>query len=108
MGQDAGTANGVAQVCTYINSGGSLTINATQVGPNAGTQFDGQRSSMTGIAGFQDVTGVGDRAFLTLYQGVGQIEFIKGTIVVVIQFGHNPLPTVAAMIALGQAAASRV
>lgn len=57
------------------------------------------------MPGFQDVTGIGDRAFVT---SSGLIEFSKGSAVVIIQLLSSGNPSTSTMTTLGQAAASRV
>lgn len=108
IGSDAGAPSGGGPVCTYQTPGGSVTVFATQDGSAASSLFDGARSAATGIPGFQDVTGVGDRAFITLDKGSGLIKFVKGPIVVSILVARDPLPSADAMTALGRAAAGRM
>lgn len=105
LGGDAGTPTVIAQECDYKTSGGSLTVISTSYGAAAvGQFFDGNRSATSSLPGFQDVTGVGDRAFLS----DGLMVFIKGPTLVTIDVGHDPPPTAEAMTTLGKAAASRV
>jgi hypothetical protein len=105
---DAGAASGNGGQCTYTAAAGNLTIIATQYpdGTTAGSSFNGTRTAaMGGVPGFQDVTGIGDHAFLT---ATGLVEFIKGSVVVVIQALSSGNPTSGAMTTLGQAAAGRL
>ncbi len=55
--------------------------------------------------GVQDVTGIGDHAFPT---GGGLIEFVKGSVVVMMQTLSSWNPTTSTMTTLGQAAAGRL
>jgi hypothetical protein len=110
LGQNtgAGTSSANGGQCTYTAAAGNITIIATQFpdGSTAGSSFAGTRTAaMGGVPGFQDVTGVGDKAFLT---GTGLVEFIKGSVVVMIQTLSSGNPSTSAMTTLGQAAASRV
>lgn len=105
---DAGTASGNGGQCAYTAAAGNLTIIATQYpdGSTAGSSFDGTRTAaMGGVPGFQDVTGIGDRAFLT---ATGLVEFVKGSVVVVIQALSSGNPTPAVMTTLGKTAAGRL
>jgi hypothetical protein len=108
LGVDAGTPSGNAGQCAYTTATGSLTITATQYpdGSTAHSAFDSTRTAaMGGVPGFQDVTGIGDRAFLT---ASGLVEFAKGPIVVIIQVLSSANPTTNTMTTLGQAATGRV
>jgi hypothetical protein len=110
LGQDAGPGrpSGNGEQCVYTAAAGSLTIGATQYpdGSTAGSSFDGTRTAaMGGVPGFQDVSGIGDHAFLT---ASGLIEFVKGSVVVIIQALGTGNPTTSAMTTLGQAAAGRL
>ncbi len=60
---------------------------------------------MGGVPGFQDVTGIGDNAFVT---GSGLVEFTKGSTVVTIQVLSSANPTAGTMTTLDQAAAGHV
>jgi hypothetical protein len=60
---------------------------------------------MGGVHGFQDMTGIGDRAFVTTS---GLMGFAKDSTVVLIQVLSSGDTTAATMTTLGQAAASRV
>lgn len=105
---DAGTPGGNGGQCTYTAAAGNLTIIATSYpdGTTAGSSFDGTRTAAKGgVPGFQDVTGVGDHAFLT---GSGLFEFVKGSVVVIIQDLSSGNPTSTVMTNLGQAAAGRL
>jgi hypothetical protein len=105
---DAGTPSANGAQCSYTAAEGNLTIIATHYpdGSSAGSSFDGTRTAaMGGVPGFQDVTGIGDHAFLT---GSGLFEFVKGSVVVVIQDLSSGSPTAGIMTTLGQAAANRL
>lgn len=108
FGHSIGAGSGNASTCSYQSSGGILTIFATSYGGNSTTAFNTQRESATGLPGFQDVSGVGDHAFVNLDSPMSQIEFVKGSTVVVIQAGISSTPSVDVMTTLGQAAAGRV
>jgi hypothetical protein len=108
LGVDAGTPSSAAGQCAYTTSTGNLTIIATRYpdSSTAQTSFDGTRTAaMGGVPGFQDVTGIGDNAFVT---GSGLVEFAKGSTVVIIQVLSSANPTASTMTTLGQAAAGRV
>lgn len=108
LGVDAGTPSGNVEQCAYTTPSGSLTITATQYpdGSTAHSSFDSTRTAAKGgVPGFQDVTGIGDRGFLT---ATGLIEFAKGSIVVIIQVLSSANPTTNTMTTLGQAAAGRI
>jgi hypothetical protein len=103
-----GTSGANGGQCTYTAAAGNLTIVATRFpdGSTAGSSFDGTRTAaMGGVPGFQDVSGIGDHAFLT---GSGLIEFVKGSVVVMIQTLSSGNPTAGTMTTLGQAAAGRL
>jgi hypothetical protein len=108
LGVDAGTPNSSAGQCNYTTAAGDMTIIDT-VYPDsttARTSFDATRTAAKGgVPGFQDVTGIGDLAFLT---SSGLIEFAKGSTVVTIQVLSSGNPSPSTMTALGQAAAGRV
>jgi hypothetical protein len=110
LGQEtgAGASSGSGGQCTYTASAGDLTVIATQYpdGSTAGSSFNGTRTAaMGGVPGFQDVSGIGDHAFLT---STGLIEFVKGSVVVIIQALGTGNPTAGMMTSLGQAAAGRL
>jgi hypothetical protein len=112
FGRDPGAPQKVGQDgCSYVSSkGGMLALNVTANGANAGRMFDAERTDPSN-SGFQDVTGIGDRAFITLTpaKGLGTVAFIKGSVVVTIQFGNGAsVPTVDQMTTLGKAAAGRL
>ena len=103
-----GTSGANGGQCTFTAAAGNLTIVATRFpdGSTAGSSFDGTRTAaMGGVPGFQDVSGIGDHAFLT---GSGLIEFVKGSVVVMIQTLSSGNPTAGTMTTLGQAAAGRL
>jgi hypothetical protein len=108
LGTDAGTPQGVAGQCSYATSAGSMTIIAAAYPSNSAAQssYAATRSSaQAGVPGFQDLTGLGDRAFVT---SSGLIEFSKGESVVIIQVLSSDSPSVSAMTTLAQAALGRV
>jgi hypothetical protein len=108
LGTDAGAPQGVAGQCTYATSAGSMTIIATAYPSDSAAQFSytGTRSAaQAGVPGFQDLSGIGDRAFVT---SSGLIEFSKGESVVIIQVLSSNNPSVSAMTTLAQAALGRV
>jgi hypothetical protein len=87
-------------------SAGGRTASDPYNGSTAHSSFDSTRAAAKGgVPGFQDVTGIGDRGFLT---ATGLIEFAKGLIVVIIQVLSSASPTTNTMTTLGQAAAGRV
>jgi hypothetical protein len=108
LGVSAGTPTGAAGQCNYTTASSSMTIIATLY-PDSGTaqsSYAGTRTAAQGgVPGFQDVSGVGDRAFLT---SSGLIEFSKGSTVVIIQVLTSANPSTSTMTTLGQAAAGRV
>jgi hypothetical protein len=108
FGHSAGTGAGNASTCTYQTAGGILSVFATGYGDNATTAFTSQRQAATGLPGFQDVSGVGDHAFVNLDDPMSLIEFVSGSTVVVIQLGISPAPAVTVLTTLGQAAAGRI
>jgi hypothetical protein len=110
LGQTAGpgtsSANGAQ--CDYTAAAGNLTIIATQYpdGSTASSSFAGTRTAaMGGVPGFQDVSGIGDHAFLT---ASGLVEFVKGSVVVMIQDLSSGTPSTSVMTTLGHAAAGRL
>jgi hypothetical protein len=108
LGVDAGTPSSAAGQCAYTTATGTLTIIATRYpdSSTAQTSFDGTRTAAMGaVPGFQDVTGIGDNAFVT---GSGLVEFAKASTVVIIQVLSGANPTAGTMTTLGQAAAGRV
>jgi hypothetical protein len=108
LGTDAGTPNSGGGQCAYNTATGSLTVRATQYpdGSTAQASYAGTRTAAKGgVPGFQDVTGIGDNAFLT---GGGLMEFEKGSTVVTIVLLSSGNPTSATMTTLGQAAAGRL
>lgn len=108
LGVDAGRPSGSGGQCNYTTAAGSMTIIATAY-PSDSTAQSSYSSTRTaaqgGGPGFQDVTGIGDRAFVT---SSGLIEFSKGSTVVIIQLLSSGNPSTSTMTTLGQAAASRV
>ena len=108
LGVDAGTPSSAAGQCAYTTATGNLTIIATRYpdSSTAQTSFVGTRTAaMGGVPGFDDVTGIGDNAFVT---GSGLVEFAKGSTVVIIQLLSSANPTASTMTTLGHAAAGRV
>lgn len=108
LGVDAGTPSGSGGQCNYTTAAGSMTIIATPY-PSDSTAQSSYASTRTaakgGVPGFEDVTGIGDRAFVT---SNGVIEFSKGSTVVIIQLLSSGNPSTSTMTTLGQAAASRI
>jgi hypothetical protein len=108
LGVDAGTPQGVAGQCSYATSAGSMTIIAASY-PSASTaqaSYATTRSAaQAGVPGFQDLTGIGDHAFVT---SSGLVEFSKGESVVIIQVLSANSPSISAMTTLAQAALGRV
>jgi uncharacterized protein DUF3558 len=109
QGADAGASGANGEQCTYTAAAGNLTVIAVHF-PDSGTasaSFNGTRTAAqgAGVPGFEDVSGVGDHAFLT---SMGLVEFEKGTVVVTIEAIGSAEPTPGAMTTLGQAAAGRV
>jgi hypothetical protein len=108
LGSDAGTPSSVAGQCAYTTPTGNLTVIATQYpdSSTASSSYDSTRTAaMGGVPGFQDVSGIGDHAFLT---SGGLVEFDKGSLVVIIQVLAGTNPTTSTMTMLGQAASGRV
>jgi hypothetical protein len=108
LGADAGTPSGSGGQCNYTTAAGSMTIIATPY-PSDSTAQSSYASTRTaaqgGVPGFEDVTGIGDRAFVT---SNGLIEFSKGSKVVIIRLLSSGNPSTSTMTTLGQAAASRI
>jgi hypothetical protein len=105
---DAGTPGDNGGQCTYAAAAGNLNVIATQYpdGTTASSSFDGTRTAaMGGVPGFQDVTGIGDHAFLT---ATGLVEFVKGSVVVAIQVLSSGNPTTSVMTTFAEAAAGRL
>lgn len=108
LGVDAGTPSGAAGQCDYTTASGSMTIIATLYPDSSTAQasYAGTRTAARGgVPGFRDVSGIGDRAFLT---SSGLIEFSKGSTVVIIQVLSSANPSTSTMTTLGQAAGGRV
>jgi hypothetical protein len=110
LGVDAGTpsAAGGTGTCDYGTANGSIHIIASLY-PDSSTAQSLYAASRTaakgGQPGVQDVSGIGDMAFVT---PGGFMEFSKGSTVVIIQVGSSANPSTSTMTTLGQAAAGRV
>jgi hypothetical protein len=108
LGVDAGMPQGVTGQCSYATSAGSMTIFATAYPSDSTAQASyatTRSAAQAGVPGFQDLTGVGDHAFVT---SSGLVEFSKGESVVIIQVLSANSPSISAMTTLAQAALSRV
>jgi hypothetical protein len=103
-GQD--TTSGTDRACAY---GGSLTL---LVGANAGkAKFDSDRAPAASSGGFQDLSGVGDAAFVFIVANtIGQMEILKGSTILTVNIQGDPSLqniTAASLTVLGTAAAGR-
>jgi len=111
LGVDAGTpsAAGGTGTCDYGTANGSSIHIIVSLYPDSSTAqslFAASRTAAKGgQPGVQDVSGIGDMAFVT---PGGFMEFSKGSTVVIIQVGSSANPSTSAMTTLGQAAAGRV
>jgi hypothetical protein len=111
LGVDAGTpsAAGGTGTCDYGTANGSSIHIIVSLYPDSSTAQSLYAASRTaakgGQPGVQDVSGIGDMAFVT---PGGFMEFSKGSTVVIIQVGSSANPSTSAMTTLGQAAAGRV
>ena len=83
-GQD--TSTGMDLACSY---GGSLTMN---VGANAGkAKFDSDRAPAQGSGKLQDLSGVGDAAFVFIVGNtIGQMEILKGSTILTVNVQGDP------------------
>jgi len=104
-GQD--TSSGTDRACAY---GASLTLS---VGANAGTaKFDSDRAPAVSSGKLQDLTGVGDAAFVFIVGNtIGQMEILKGSTILTVNVQGDPSLqniTPAALTTLGTAAAGRI
>jgi hypothetical protein len=104
-GQD--TTSDMGPACAY---GASLTLN---VAPGAGkAQFDTDKASAQGSGKSQDLTGVGDAAFVFIVANtIGQMEILKGSTILTINVQGDPSLqniTPDALTTLGKAAAGRI
>ena len=108
LGVDAGTPTSAAGQCNYTTASGDMSVIDTEY-PDSSTaraSYDATRTAAKGgVPGFQDVSGIGDVAYLT---STGLVEFAKGSTVVIIQVLSSANPSPSAMTTLGQAAATRV
>jgi hypothetical protein len=103
-GQDTSSDMGAA--CAY---GASLTLG---VGANAGkAKFDSDRASAQGSGKSQDLSGVGDAAFVFIVANtIGQMEILKGSTILTVNVQGDPSLqniTAASLTVLGTAAAGR-
>jgi hypothetical protein len=108
LGVDAGTPSGNSAQCAYSTPTGAISVTDTQYpsGSTADASYTSTRgAAMGGVPGFQDVSGIGNRAFVT---SSGLMGFEKGSTVVLIQVLSSGDTTAATMTSLGQAAAGRV
>jgi hypothetical protein len=109
LGVDAGTPSGAGGTCDYGTATiGSIHIVASMYPDSSSAQslYAGARTAAKGgLPGFQDVSGIGDMAFVT---SEGFMEFSKGSTVVLIQVLSSATPSASTMTTLGQAAAGRV
>jgi hypothetical protein len=108
LGHDAGTPSGNSAQCAYSTPTGAISVTATHY-PNSSSAdmfFASTRgAAMSGVPGFQDVSGIGDHAFVSTS---GLMGFEKGSTVVLIQVLSSGETTAAMMTTLGQAAAGRI
>jgi hypothetical protein len=101
------TTSDMGPACAY---GASLTLN---VAPNAGkAQFDGDRAAGQGSGKPQDLSGVGDAAFVFIVANtIGQMEILKGSTILTVNVQGDPALqniTLASMTTLGTAAVGRI
>jgi len=104
-GQDTSSDMGAA--CAY---GASLTLS---VGANAGkAKFDSDRAPALSSGKLQDLSGVGDAAFVFIVANtIGQMEIIKGSTILTVNVQGDPSLqsiTAASLTTLGTAAAGRM
>lgn len=104
-GQD--TSSDMGPSCAY---GASLTLG---VGANAGkAKFDGDRAAAQGSAKFQDLSGVGDAAFVFIVANtIGQMEILKGSTILTVNVQGDPSLqniTAASLTTLGTTAVGRI
>jgi hypothetical protein len=111
LGSDPGpgqnTSSDTGAACAY---GASLTLS---VGANAGkAQFDSDRAPALGSGKLQDLTGVGDAAFVFIVANtIGQMEILKGSTILTVDVQGDPALqniTAASLKTLGTAAAGRI
>jgi hypothetical protein len=111
LGSDPGpgqnTSSDLGAACAY---GASLTLN---VGANAGkAKFDSDRAPAVSSGKFQDLSGVGDAAFVFIVANtIGQMEILKGSTVLTVNVQGDPSLqniTAATLTTLGTAAAGRI
>ena len=111
LGSDPGpgldTTSDMGPACAY---GASLTLN---VGANAGkAKFDSDRASAQGSGKSQDLSGVGDAAFVFIVANtIGQMEILKGSTILTVDVQGDPSLqniTPDALTTLGKAAAGRL